>query len=99
MNQSRLRLKLAHSRDNRHRGRGYPRAPATPPDMRVRIRRFGGLSRSAGPRDLELETLRDEPCASGSKPVTVIGKRSIPALLQYLEHRLLDKAIQHRLRD
>jgi hypothetical protein len=29
----------------------------------------------------------------------VIGKRSIPALLQYLEHRLLDKAIQHRLRD
>jgi hypothetical protein len=29
---------------NRHRGRGYPRTPATPPDMRVRIRRFGGLS-------------------------------------------------------
>jgi hypothetical protein len=32
--------------ENRHRGRGYPRTPATPPDMRVRIRRFGELSRS-----------------------------------------------------
>ena len=31
---------------DRHRGRGYPRPPATPPDMRVRIRRFGGLSLS-----------------------------------------------------
>jgi hypothetical protein len=30
---------------NRHRGRGCPRTPATPPDMRVRIRRFGELSR------------------------------------------------------
>jgi hypothetical protein len=28
---------------NRHRVRGYPRTPATPPDMRVRIRRFGGV--------------------------------------------------------
>src|ERR1019366_9114201 len=25
---------------NRHRGSGHPLAPATPPDMRVRIRRF-----------------------------------------------------------
>ena len=38
---------LAYQWD-RHRGRGYPRSPATPPDMRVRIRRFGGLSRSEG---------------------------------------------------
>jgi hypothetical protein len=29
---------------NRHRGTGRPASPATPPDMRVRIRRFGGLS-------------------------------------------------------
>jgi hypothetical protein len=29
---------------NRHRGTGHPASPATPPDMRVRIRRFGGLS-------------------------------------------------------
>jgi len=29
---------------NRHRGDGHPSSPATPPDMRVRIRRFGGLS-------------------------------------------------------
>lgn len=35
-----------NGRINRHRGRSYLRAPATPPDMRVRIRRFGGLSRS-----------------------------------------------------
>src|SRR5208337_468839 len=28
----------------RHRGDGHPSSPATPPDMRVRIRRFGGLS-------------------------------------------------------
>ncbi|MGA8622243.1 MAG: hypothetical protein WB660_27445, partial [Candidatus Sulfotelmatobacter sp.] len=31
---------------NRHRGTGRPASPATPPDMRVRIRRFGGLSRA-----------------------------------------------------
>src|SRR5262244_790563 len=29
---------------NRHRGNGRPLSPATPPYMRVRIRRFGGLS-------------------------------------------------------
>src|SRR5215472_17169144 len=29
---------------NRHRGSGRPLSPATPPYMRVRIRRFGGLS-------------------------------------------------------
>ncbi|MGA2949595.1 MAG: hypothetical protein ABSD86_19815, partial [Candidatus Sulfotelmatobacter sp.] len=29
---------------NRHRGAGHPASPATPPDMRVRIRRFGGFS-------------------------------------------------------
>jgi len=28
---------------DRHRGTGRPASPATPPDMRVRIRRFGGL--------------------------------------------------------
>src|SRR5207245_10083585 len=28
---------------NRHRGSGRPLSPATPPDMRVRIRRFRGL--------------------------------------------------------
>src|ERR1700739_1383694 len=28
----------------RHRGTGRPASPATPPYMRVRIRRFGGLS-------------------------------------------------------
>jgi hypothetical protein len=27
---------------NRHRGSGHPLPPATRPDMRVRIRRFGG---------------------------------------------------------
>src|SRR6266446_9337244 len=31
-------------RTNRHRGSGHPLSPATPPYMRVRIRRFGGLS-------------------------------------------------------
>src|SRR5208282_6531837 len=30
-------------RPNRHRGSGCPLAPATPPYMRVRIRRFGGV--------------------------------------------------------
>ena len=29
---------------HRHRGSGRPLAPATRPDMRVRIRRFGGLN-------------------------------------------------------
>src|SRR5271157_3675090 len=29
---------------DRHRGNGHPSSPATPPDMRGRIRRFGGLS-------------------------------------------------------
>jgi hypothetical protein len=29
---------------NRDRGDGHPSSPPTPPDMRVRIRRFGGLS-------------------------------------------------------
>jgi hypothetical protein len=35
---------FVHSTENRDRGklRSYP--PPTPPDMRVRIRRFGGLS-------------------------------------------------------
>ena len=28
---------------NRHRGSGHPLSPATPPDMRVRIRRFGRI--------------------------------------------------------
>ena len=28
---------------NRHRGESHLSAPATPPDMRVRIRRFGGI--------------------------------------------------------
>ena len=28
---------------NRHRGSGRPLSPATPPDMRVRIRRFGWI--------------------------------------------------------
>jgi hypothetical protein len=31
-------------RENRHRGTGRPASPATPPYMRVRIRRLGGLS-------------------------------------------------------
>jgi hypothetical protein len=31
-------------KQNRHRGTGHPASPATPPDMRVRIRRFGGFS-------------------------------------------------------
>jgi len=30
-------------KSNRHRGAGRPPSPATRPDMRVRIRRFGGL--------------------------------------------------------
>ena len=34
---------LAHIRD-RDRGKPHSSAPPTPPDMRVRIRRFGGLS-------------------------------------------------------
>ena len=29
--------------NNRHRGKGRPFAPATPPDMRVRIRRFSSV--------------------------------------------------------
>jgi len=31
---------------NRHRGSGHPLAPATPPDMRVRIGRFRGLGQA-----------------------------------------------------
>src|SRR6267143_7228875 len=34
--------RLPHS--NGHRGESHLSSPATPPDMRVRIRRFGGLS-------------------------------------------------------
>jgi hypothetical protein len=30
-------------RGDRHRGSGRPLSPATPPDMRVRIRRFGWI--------------------------------------------------------
>ncbi len=44
---SRLReTQVAHvlGQANRHRGEGRPSSPATPPYMRVRIRRFGGLS-------------------------------------------------------
>jgi VWFA-related protein len=33
---------------NRHRGSGCPLSPATPPDMRVRIRRFRGLRIASG---------------------------------------------------
>src|ERR1700730_5981231 len=32
----------------------------------------------------------------GPKPIAVFRERSIPALLQYLHHRLLDESIQHR---
>ena len=35
---------VAHARHNRDRGRPRDLSPPTPPDMRVRIRRFGGLS-------------------------------------------------------
>src|SRR5208283_1224368 len=31
-----------------------------------------------------------------SKPVAVLGKRPVPALLQNLHHRLLDESVQHR---
>ena len=34
---------IEHARHNRHRGSGRPLSPATPPYMRVRIRRFRGL--------------------------------------------------------
>jgi hypothetical protein len=34
----------AEAEGNRHRGESHLSSPATPPDMRVRIRRFGGLS-------------------------------------------------------
>src|SRR5215831_19589560 len=37
---------LPEPAQNRHRGSGRPLSPATPPYMRVRIRRFGGLSRN-----------------------------------------------------
>lgn len=38
-------LAVEHARrTNRHRGSGRPLSPATPPYMRVRIRRFGGYS-------------------------------------------------------
>ena len=37
----RLRAKMAEG--NRHRGSGHPLSPATPPDMRVRIRRFSSV--------------------------------------------------------
>src|ERR1019366_483081 len=42
---------------DRHRGRGCPRTPATPPDMRVRIRRFEKL-RSCEPRNTEAIEVR-----------------------------------------
>jgi len=35
---------------DRHRGGGHPPTPATPPYVRDRIRRFGGLSEGSGPR-------------------------------------------------
>ena len=41
---SNRRLAATHLQRNRHRGTGHPASPATPPYMRVRIRRFGGLS-------------------------------------------------------
>src|SRR5262249_87420 len=34
-----------HARPNRDRGKSRDSSPPTPPDVRVRIRRFGGLSR------------------------------------------------------
>src|SRR5216683_2792796 len=37
---------LSKAEENRHRGSGRPLAPATPPDMRVRIWRFRGLRKA-----------------------------------------------------
>ena len=39
------RTSLSHPRGNRDRGESRDSSPPTPPDVRVRIRRFGGLSR------------------------------------------------------
>jgi hypothetical protein len=39
-----LSLRAGDRHTNRHRGESHLSSPATPPDMRVRIRRFGGLS-------------------------------------------------------
>ena len=44
-NDDRIRPRLAlRCRTNRDRGKPHGFSPPTPPDMRVRIRRFGGLS-------------------------------------------------------
>jgi hypothetical protein len=37
------RILISFVTANRHRGKGRPFAPATPPDMRVRIRRFSSV--------------------------------------------------------
>jgi hypothetical protein len=38
------RKRVYIAKTNRHRGESHLSSPATPPDKRVRIRRFGGLS-------------------------------------------------------
>lgn len=69
------RREYNEERPNRHRGRGCPRTSATPPDMRVRIRRFGELSRSVNDQSWKSERSEVGVAQSDSQSVRV---RQVP---------------------
>src|SRR5713101_5029077 len=59
------------SASNRHRGSGRPLAPATPPDMRVRIRRFSSveLEHIQQPRKTERIEVSNRKCGLQGRAV------------------------------
>src|SRR5712671_7688497 len=85
----------------RHRGESHLSSPATPPYMRVRIRRFGGveLSRnqvwetervevSVGKRDTQGGAIRQPPRAAAFLLLPDHGSQSSPyPLIQPVQHR------------
>src|SRR5205823_14751799 len=85
---------------NRHRGSGHPLAPATPPYMRVRIRRFGRVELprqarktdrvevSVGKREAESRAIRQVPRASALPLLPDHGAQSASRpLIQSVQHR------------
>src|SRR5208282_5581467 len=86
---------------NRHRGSGRPLAPATPPYMRVRIRRFGGVELpraqvgktegvevSVGKRRAQGRAIRQPPRTTSLPLLPDHGSQSSPyPLIQSMQYR------------
>src|SRR2546423_528781 len=92
------RIQLMNS--DRHGGSGPPLAPATPPYMRVRIRRFGRVELprqarktdrvevSVGKREAESRAIRQVPRASALPLLPDHGAQSASRpLIQSVQHR------------